>query len=66
MNSILKSYNPPGIFVDNARALIPTPEWTFDVMKGYLTTAMKDAVAHGLTSIHDAGSSPEHILFFKR
>ncbi|GJJ08276.1 hypothetical protein Clacol_002486 [Clathrus columnatus] len=58
--------NPTGIFVDNAKRLVPVPEWSSSVMKRYLATTMKDAVAHGLTSIHDAGTSPEHILFFKQ
>lgn len=57
--------NPTGIFVDNARKLIPSPAWSTSTMKRYFETAMKDAVAHGLTSIHDAGTSPEQILFFK-
>ncbi|KAF8583423.1 hypothetical protein K439DRAFT_1661297 [Ramaria rubella] len=56
---------PTGIFVDNAMTLIPRPQWTHEVMKRYFATTMRDAVAHGLTSIHDAGSSPEQIQFFK-
>jgi hypothetical protein len=55
-----------GIFVDNAMALIPRPKWTNDTMKRYFATTMKDALAHGLTSIHDAGTYPDHIQFFKR
>lgn len=55
-----------GIFVDNARKLIPSPEWSTNTMKRYFETTMKDAVAHGLTSIHDAGTSPKQILFFQK
>jgi len=54
-----------GIFVDNAESLIPNPAWTTETMKRYFATTMKDALAHGLTSIHDAGSAPDQIRFFK-
>ncbi|KAF8499903.1 amidohydrolase family-domain-containing protein [Hysterangium stoloniferum] len=54
-----------GIFVDNARSLIPSPAWTFETVKQYFATTMKDALAHGLTSLHDAGSPPDAIKFFK-
>jgi hypothetical protein len=54
-----------GIFVDNAKNLIPSPALTFETMKRYFTSTMKDALAHGLTSIHDAGAPPEQIRFFK-
>ncbi|KAG5646172.1 hypothetical protein DXG03_004225 [Asterophora parasitica] len=57
---------PTGIFVDHAMELIPTPEWTEDRMTGFFDTAMRDALAHGLTSIHDAMAFPEHIMFFKQ
>ncbi|KAG6844297.1 hypothetical protein H0H87_008078 [Tephrocybe sp. NHM501043] len=57
---------PTGVFVDNAMALIPTPEWTEERTNQFFQTTMKDALAHGLTSIHDAMSSPEQIQFFKK
>ncbi|KAF8064078.1 amidohydrolase family-domain-containing protein [Lyophyllum atratum] len=57
---------PTGIFVDNAMALIPTPEWTDERMSQFFDTTMRDALSHGLTSIHDAMSLPDQIQFFKR
>ncbi|KIJ47331.1 hypothetical protein M422DRAFT_164250, partial [Sphaerobolus stellatus SS14] len=57
--------NPIGVFVDNAKSLIPIPEPSSDTVRRYFTTTMKAAVAHGLTAIHDAGTSPELIEFFK-
>ncbi|KAG6911050.1 hypothetical protein DXG01_004564 [Tephrocybe rancida] len=57
---------PTGIFVDNAMALIPIPEWTEERTNQFFETTMKDALAHGLTSIHDAMSSPEQISFFRK
>ncbi|KAF5376082.1 hypothetical protein D9615_007734 [Tricholomella constricta] len=57
---------PTGIFVDNAMALIPTPEWTEDRMTQFFETTMRDALAHGLTSIHDAMSFPDYIQFYKK
>ncbi|THH17484.1 hypothetical protein EW146_g3337 [Bondarzewia mesenterica] len=41
-------------------------KWTEEEMLGYFETAMHDALSVGLTSIHDAASSPEVIQFFKR
>ncbi|KAF7420821.1 hypothetical protein PC9H_011339 [Pleurotus ostreatus] len=57
---------PTGIFVDNAMTLVPIPPWSEKDMDNYFTTAMTDALAHGLTSIHDADSQPEAIAFFKK
>ncbi|KII83661.1 hypothetical protein PLICRDRAFT_180263 [Plicaturopsis crispa FD-325 SS-3] len=58
--------NPTGLFVDNAMQLIPKPAWSEAQMREYFDLAMRDAVKHGLTSIHDAGSSPEGIHFIKK
>jgi len=55
-----------GIFVDNAMKLIPIPDWTEDDTAKFFDTTMKDALSVGLTSIHDAGSPPEAIAFFKK
>lgn len=55
-----------GVMVDNAMTLIPNPPRSGSVMREYFDLAMKDALAHGLTSIHDAMSSPEMISFFKK
>ncbi|KAF4568169.1 hypothetical protein EYR40_010434 [Pleurotus pulmonarius] len=60
------SGKPTGIFVDNAMSLVPIPPWSEKDMDNYFTTAMADALAHGLTSIHDADSQPESIAYFKR
>ncbi|KAJ8488240.1 hypothetical protein ONZ45_g14029 [Pleurotus djamor] len=58
--------SPTGVFVDNAMNLVPLPPYSEDDMKVYFETAMADALAHGLTSIHDAASPPAVIEFFKR
>ncbi|KAG6812236.1 hypothetical protein H0H92_003776 [Tricholoma furcatifolium] len=69
------SYNPGvatdltcslGVFVDNAMALIPTPEWDEERLTQFFDLTMKDALAHGLTSIHDAMTTPEQIQFYKK
>ncbi|KAJ3759321.1 amidohydrolase family-domain-containing protein [Lentinula raphanica] len=56
---------PTGVFLDNAMSLVPTPQWTDEQMATFFETTMKVALSHGLTSIHDAGSSPEIIKFMK-
>jgi hypothetical protein len=56
----------PGVFVDNAISLIPVPAWTESDMHRYAARAYKDALAVGLTSIHDAMSTPARIAFFKK
>jgi len=57
---------PLGIMVDNAMDLVPRPPWTEHQMQEYFTLTMKDALGHGLTSIHDADSQPDAISLFKR
>jgi predicted amidohydrolase YtcJ len=52
--------------VDNAMSLIPKPPWSERTQREYFNVAMKDALAHGLTSIHDADSQPESISLFKK
>ncbi len=47
-------------------SLVPIPPWSEKDMDSYFKTAMADALAHGLTSIHDADSQPEAIAYFKR
>jgi predicted amidohydrolase YtcJ len=54
-----------GIFVDNAMSLIPRQPMSESQMLEYFNIAMKDALEHGLTSIHDASTPPEVIKFFK-
>jgi len=55
-----------GIFVDNAMNLVPIPEWSEAQTTQYFETAARDALSVGLTSIHDASSTPDQIAFFKR
>jgi len=55
-----------GIFVDNAMDLVPIPEWSETQTTEYFETAVRDALRVGLTSIHDASSTPDMIAFFKR
>ncbi|KAG7087462.1 hypothetical protein E1B28_013428 [Marasmius oreades] len=56
--------NPTGIFVDNAIALIPAPEWTESQLSEYFDATMKAALSFGLTSIHDADTLPQMRKFF--
>ncbi|KAK7441742.1 hypothetical protein VKT23_016405 [Stygiomarasmius scandens] len=57
---------PTGVFLDNAISLIPIPAWTEDQMSEFFDTTMKQALSYGLTSIHDADSSPAMISFMKK
>jgi hypothetical protein len=54
------------VFVDNAMDLVPVPPWTEMQMAGYFQRTMKDALQHGLTSIHDAMTDPASIEFFMK
>jgi hypothetical protein len=56
----------PGIMVDNAMNLIPNPPLSERMVQEYFDVAIKDALAHGLTSIHDADTKPEAISLFKK
>jgi len=57
---------PTGVFVDNAMSLIQKPAPTdADTLENFETT-MGDALRVGLTTIHDAGSPPSSIAFFRR
>jgi hypothetical protein len=55
-----------GVMVDNAMNLIPRPSLSESRAREYFDLTMKDALAHGLTSIHDADSSPEAISLFRK
>lgn len=55
-----------GLMVDNAMSLIPNPPRSEGTMREYFDLTMKDALSHGLTSIHDAMATPEMISFFKK
>jgi predicted amidohydrolase YtcJ len=55
-----------GVFIDNAQDLIKKPPITeHDLIKRFNRT-IRDAVASGLTSLHDAGFDPMSLKFFKR
>ncbi|KAG2039352.1 amidohydrolase family-domain-containing protein [Suillus americanus] len=56
---------PTGIFVDNAMDLIPSQPFSEARATEYFTRATSDALAVGLTSVHDAFSVPEEIQFYK-
>jgi predicted amidohydrolase YtcJ len=55
---------PAGVFIDNAMDLVPIPPWSQEQMSDYFQRTMKDALQHGLTSIHDASTDPTSIKFF--
>lgn len=54
------------MLVDNAMALAPAPAWSEAQMTDYFERTMRDALAHGLTSIHDAAAEPAMIKFFMK
>ncbi|KAF8889019.1 amidohydrolase family-domain-containing protein [Infundibulicybe gibba] len=56
---------PTGIFIDNAQSLIPFPEWTESQLSDFFDITVKEALAHGVTSIHDAAAGPNDIALFK-
>ncbi|KAK0454841.1 amidohydrolase family-domain-containing protein [Armillaria borealis] len=58
--------NPNGLFIDNAQDLIHKPEATDADLNGLFSITVRDALASGLTSIHDAALAPESLAFFKR
>lgn len=47
-------------------SLIPVPPWSETQLTNFFDMTIKEALSYGLTSIHDAGSSPDHIKFFKK
>ncbi|KAK0226064.1 amidohydrolase family-domain-containing protein [Armillaria fumosa] len=58
--------NPNGLFIDNAQDLIHKPETTDADLNRLFSITVRDALASGLTSIHDAALAPESLAFFKR
>jgi hypothetical protein len=56
----------PGVFVDNAAGLIPSPSWNDQQLEDYFIATANVALKYGLTSIHDAWSPMEMIALFKR
>ena len=57
---------PTGTFLDSAIDVIPKPSLTDADLRKRLMTAVRDAHAYGLTSVHDAALLPESLAFFKR
>ena len=55
-----------GTFLDSAIDVIPKPSLTDADLRKRLMTAVRDAHAYGLTSVHDAALLPESLAFFKR
>lgn len=55
-----------GVFLDNARGLIPIPLPTEEALLKRWNPVVKDAHAVGLTAIHDALLSPDMIDFFHK
>lgn len=60
------SGEPTGIFVDAAQNLVPVPKWSTEQMRQYAELAIKDALAVGLTSIHDAMTSVAELELFNQ
>ncbi|CAE6496675.1 unnamed protein product [Rhizoctonia solani] len=60
--------NPTGIFLDNAMMLVDgaKPQWTDAQRLRFFRRTVKDALAVGLTTIHDAATYVPDIEFFKR
>ncbi|KAL1735824.1 amidohydrolase family-domain-containing protein [Schizophyllum commune] len=61
-----KDGKPAGTFLDSAIDVIPKPSLTDADLRKRLMTAVRDAHAYGLTSVHDAALLPESLAFFKR
>ncbi|KAJ7937557.1 amidohydrolase family-domain-containing protein [Mycena leptocephala] len=55
-----------GVLVDNAQELLKTPPLTESDLLQRFTVAVSDALAYGLTSVHDAGLDPASLAFFVR
>lgn len=62
----LITIKPSGVFIDRAQELVPKPILTEDDLMLRFQFAVNDALANGLTSIHDAGFDPTSLSFFKR
>ncbi|KAI0651264.1 amidohydrolase family-domain-containing protein [Trametes meyenii] len=56
---------PTGVFLDAAQSLIPVPKWSKWQMRDYASRTVKDALAVGLTTIHDASTSLDELELFK-
>ncbi|KZT68292.1 amidohydrolase 3 [Daedalea quercina L-15889] len=60
------SCKPTGVFMDNAQTLVERPIPTHEALEARFNATVKDALAAGLTSIHDAGLNPMSLEFFRR
>jgi predicted amidohydrolase YtcJ len=56
---------PTGVFVDNAQSLIRPPERTAAENQHALDLAMDEALAKGVTTLTDAGASPEAVALYR-
>ena len=54
-----------GIFVDNAMSLVSLPRRSRKETLQYYDRTIRDALAVGLTSIHDASTDPDAVEFYK-
>lgn len=54
-----------GCLIDNAQLLVPVPPPTQADLEKQFRLVVDDALAFGLTSIHDAGFDPKSLEFFK-
>ncbi|TDL24188.1 hypothetical protein BD410DRAFT_767359 [Rickenella mellea] len=57
---------PTGVLLDNAQDLVPRLPLTEEDLDRRFKLTVKDALAKGLTSVHDAGFDPVSLAFFKR
>ena len=55
-----------GVLVDSAMALIPVPPPSEAQMTEQLARAVRDALAVGLTSVHDAAVNGRMLSVFKK
>ena len=57
-----------GVLLDNAQELANAqrPEPTYEQLWKRFDLTVRDAISHGLTSLHDAGFDPRSLNFFRR
>lgn len=60
------TFEPTGVFVDNAFALVTPPERTARERSRALELAMETCLAEGVTSLTDAGAGLEEIALYRR
>ncbi|KAJ3502166.1 hypothetical protein NLJ89_g9011 [Agrocybe chaxingu] len=57
---------PTGVFIDSAQDLISRPPPTNEELSRRFEITVRNALAVGLTSLHDAGFKPDSLAFFRR